>query len=371
MQNGQILHIMDNETRLKPKRYIRDAGPASTDKAEQEKPDVMNMLESEIAVLDVSRGSGSNPFTAYLPSRRDSPEFAQYSPVSAHPQHARSEFDAGTGYASSEGLRMGGNQSLSRFKPLTLNGVSMTAATIGGYQLDLEATTRRAREYVPLPPVCLPLIFNDDDLNFSHHFFQGMEILLGRSFITRVTEARRYSENDGQEILPALKALILAGHRETDTELQTFVKRVLSSTFSTVPAAHLTDNPDCLIVASNFYGFQYIEARMRCGEQDLGMWLSVAYSQYRTAWFNAFKSSGVPAFAQEGVQDRYEARQERPPAYTQGGEGSLTEVVRRHESHNAHDEDRARQQRRERRANRERREDPKRSTAWPFGGGRS
>lgn len=306
IQGGKVLHTIEKETRLKPRLYIRDAKTGRIESSPESAQNVMDMLESEIAVLDVNPTEGSR--TEKAPESVPCGRVSKPRPTLIPREYLGDgeQIYAESEYASSEHLRMGSNPSLDRFKPLTLNGVSMTAATIGGYRLDLEAVAMRAQKYVPLPPVCLPLIFRDADLNFIHHFFQGIEILLGRALVNSIAKAGSYSSSGPGRLLPGVKALVLSGYKDTDTELTIFIKRVLESTFDPSQAAQVGQTDDHLTVAANFYGFQYLEAGMRCREGDLGMWLHMAYNQYRTAWFNAFKSSGVPEFARDGVQDRYE-----------------------------------------------------------------
>jgi hypothetical protein len=223
-----------------------------------------------------------------------------------------------TGHASSEYLRMGNSGSLDRFKPLVLNGVSMTKATIGGYSLDMASMAKQAAKVAPLPPVLLPLIFKDNDLNFMHHFFNGLEVLGGRSFICMIAETGRYPREDAGKIGPLVKALATSGYAEDDTDLVVFVKRVMSTTFEVVQAIGELRHEDRFLVKSNFYGFQYIEAGMPCMEQDLKMWLHSAHMQYRSLWFNAFKSSGIPSFALDGVQDRYAEPRTQQPEHRAG-----------------------------------------------------
>lgn len=291
MQGGRLLHTLDNESRLKPRRY--DAGLP----AEQLASSDASMGHMVRAIEDeIESNSQGDHLTAVTKNHQLHTAASNHGVTTQSPN---------TGYVADEGLRLGQHGALDRFKPLTLNGVSMAAATIGGYSLDLGATAARARKYVPLPPVCLPLIFRDADLNFMHHFFQGMEMLIGRAKVSEMVRLGLYSRGNKDELLPAIKRIIMSGHVNEDTELSTFVKRVLASTYDTAPTAGQTGDPEYLTVASNFYGFQYIEVGMKCQESELQMWLHMAYTQYRMAWFNAFKSSGIPAFAMEGVQDRY------------------------------------------------------------------
>jgi hypothetical protein len=210
-------------------------------------------------------------------------------------------------YSSGEVLRMGTDNSLDKFRALNINGVSLTEATIGGYRLDLEQIVVKAREVIPLPPVALPLIFCDTDLNFSHHFFQGLERIAGRAFILKLASSQKYYAKELPLFGRLIKQLIATGYQVGDDDLVVFVKRVISVTFTLLKGSESGETEDIFLVQTNFYGFQYIEGGMQCREQDLRMWLQSAYQHYRLTWFNVFKSSGVPDFALHGVQDRYES----------------------------------------------------------------
>jgi len=265
------------------------------------KGDLLKTIEKHLESLGISSGvQGSSNFGD-----------GGHGVASGEPLYcgeAQNGKDADAGHASSEYLRMGNSGSLDRFKPLVLNGVSMTKATIGGYALDMASMAKQAAKVAPLPPVLLPLIFKDNDLNFMHHFFNGLEVLGGRAFICMIAETGRYSREDAGQIGPLVKALATSGYSEDDTDLVVFVKRVMSTTFEVAQAIGELRHEDRFLVKSNFYGFQYIEAGMLCMEPDLKMWLHSAHMQYRSLWFNAFKSSGIPSFALDGVQDRYTER---------------------------------------------------------------
>jgi hypothetical protein len=194
---------------------------------------------------------------------------------------------------------MGNSGSLDRFRPLILNGVSMTKATIGGYALDMASMAKQAAKVAPLP-VLLPLIFKDNDLNFMHHFFNGLEVLGGRSFICMIAETGRYSRDDAGKIGPLIKALTTSGYSEDDTDLVVFVKRVMSTTFEVVQAIGELRHEDRFLVKSNFYGFQYIEAGMPCMEQDLKMWLHSAHKVDRAIERLGLVASGPHGFIDLG-----------------------------------------------------------------------
>lgn len=301
IQGGQILHAISPEMRLRPRQYGQPRIEENHRPSGVAKDDLLRTIEEHLESLGIADVAPAIP-----QSGKRSPGDRQEHEALGIGDSGASESDSG--HASSEYLRMGNSGSLDRFKPLVLNGVSMTKATIGGYALDMASMAKQAAKVAPLPPVLLSLIFKDNDLNFMHHFFNGLEVLGGRTFICMIAETGRYAREDIGKIGPLIKALATSGYSENDTDLVVFVKRVLSTTFEVVQAIGEVRHEDRFLVKSNFYGFQYIEAGMPCMEQDLKMWLHSAHMQYRSLWFNAFKSSGIPSFALDGVQDRYAER---------------------------------------------------------------
>lgn len=293
VQGGLLVHAMDESAKVKPQGDMLRQENNSDCTDTQQRPDVMTMLESEIASIDASpEGPPPAPKQAVVPLRASRQPSLTYNPST---------------HMMADVMSMRRDQVLDRFKALTINGTSMTEASIGGYQLDMSKTAQAAREYVPLPPVALPIIFVDKDLNFAHHFFNGMEHILGRQFLLKIAEIASYSARDSDGILATVKEIIDSGYIESDDELTIFVKRVLRATFEPMTTSHIGQGDTALLVRTNLYGFQYIEQGMSCKESDLKMWIHLAYMQYKLAWFNAFKSSGVPSFALEGVQTRYES----------------------------------------------------------------
>jgi hypothetical protein len=203
------------------------------------------------------------------------------------------------------GLLKDNRKILPKFESLQINGQSIVNTTIGGFTVDLTKAAIKAREVLPLPAVRLPVIFVDEDLNFHHHFFQGMELLLGREVVESIVAMDRYFEEDTITLFPLMSGLLKSGYEDDDTEITIFTKRVITSTFELHPAPVSPAQHQTLVVAANLWGFEYIECGMQCKEQDLKMWLSMCHNHYRTSWFNTFKSAGIPSFALTGVQDRY------------------------------------------------------------------
>jgi hypothetical protein len=159
---------------------------------------------------------------------------------------------------------------------------------------------------VPLPPAKLPKIFIDPEMNFSHHFFQGLERLIGREQVLEIVVKKRYYTDETPVLLPLIEGIIKVGYERKDTNLTVFTKSVLASTFDIDERTTSESEHRGLLVGANLWGFQYIEAGMECKEADLRMWLRVCYNKFENIFFNTFKDSGMPDFAMEGVQARYE-----------------------------------------------------------------
>jgi hypothetical protein len=195
---------------------------------------------------------------------------------------------------------------LRRYEPLNIGGKTLTDMSIGGFKVDLGNAARKASEVVPLPPAKLPRVYIDSEMNFNHHFFQGLEKLLGREQVITIVSRDRHYSSDEQVLLPLIEGIIKTGYEKKDTNLTVFTKSVLTSTFDMDPRSGPDGDERGLLVGANLWGFQYIEDGMECREPDLRMWLSICYDRFRNIFFNTFKDSGMPAFAMEGVQSRYE-----------------------------------------------------------------
>jgi hypothetical protein len=288
VQGGEILHALTGEQALKPRVYVGgDAEGSSVSRDggfEREEGMIIRKLESMVTT--------------------DSRNY--------HDGDLEPRVRLGRDISMMERNRT----NLRRFESLEVNGQSLTAMTIGGFVVDLSKAAQKASEVAPLPPSKLPVIFVDEEMNFYHHFFQGLEILLGRQVVTEIVKAGNYySSNDGQ-LIAMIEKMIKVGYEQSDTEITVFTKKVITSTFETASQHGSSGTTNILIVAANLWGFQYIESGMQCKEADIGMWLSMCYNHYKTIWFNTFKSAGIPDFATQGVQTRYETR---APVYTSGG----------------------------------------------------
>lgn len=342
LQGGMLLHTISNETRLKPRVYTHpehtaNISAASTDTEERDQPQESRIgIEAPVVQAKIK---GESPIpkqweqTQPAAPRRIKPPVPtldalnELHPIVSHWAPSEEQYDDVINYFPDKLSlepprrdRMGkGNLStddymtevnrpyLRKFEPLSFNGQKITGASIGGFSVDLTKAAEKVREIAPLPPARLPIIFQDGDLNFYHHFFQGLEILMGRDIVISITSEDRYSDSSDLKVIPMIRQILESGYERTDNEITVFTKKVMSSTFEQDPAVQAGDGGTVLIVAANLYGFQYIEQGMQCKESDLRMWVSICYSHYRTIWFNTFKSAGVPAFALEGVQTRYES----------------------------------------------------------------
>jgi hypothetical protein len=197
-------------------------------------------------------------------------------------------------------LQTENRQSLRRFETLKVRGRELTGLSIGGFEVDLNVAAQKAMEILPMPASKLPVIFLDEELNFLHHFFQGVTKLIGESNMQAISDKRKYYEDEHPVVLGMIEDLILEGYDKSDSEIVTFLKKVISSTFELTTKNRRSKGLETVRVSANLWGFQYIECGMLMEESDLQMWLSMCYGQYRTSWFNTFKSSGVPLFAHEG-----------------------------------------------------------------------
>lgn len=202
---------------------------------------------------------------------------------------------------TAEELMMGNRNSLKKFEALRINGTSINDYSIGGFKLNVAKTTAVVKKIAPLPPSALPKIFIDDDLNFYHHFFRGMESLLGTPLFFEIVNAKHHYD-DGHGTLPnSVLGFMESGLDSGDNALTLLVKKVLSSTFEKSDVRQSNPGMVSLSVVSNLWGFRYIEPGMNMRDADIRMWLSSCHSHYKTVWFDTFKSSGVPEFATEGV----------------------------------------------------------------------
>jgi hypothetical protein len=191
--------------------------------------------------------------------------------------------------------------SLRKFEALNIGGKSITEMSIGGYKVDLEKVAEKAMEVLPLPPSRLPVIFVDQELNFYHHFFQGINRSLGARQLEEIVKSSRHFDDLQKPLLNCLEELIISGYERTDDEITILLKKVIGGTFETTNRSKRYQASDELLVVANLWGFEYIEQGMQCSEADLRMWLSMCYNHYKTIWFNTFKSTGVPEFAMDGA----------------------------------------------------------------------
>lgn len=361
------MHTLDRETQLKPRLYIQGneeymGNPADDRNPEAETVDseaIPGPLQSKKATIlsgplgpSQERATGTSDLYTEL--------------LTAVSTEGTSMPVEGEYPAPSQGMGQK-RPALVRFQPLTLNDVPITRATVGGYSLDMDSIARVAKRYIPLPPVALPITFVDSRLNFYHNFFSALEKLLGQRAIDALATQGRYSSRDSNSLVPFVKQYSSEMHLKTDTQNDTFLKRIMSATFEIIPPDECLQNGTEFTVIANLYGFPYIEPGMRMKAAELGAWLCAAYAQYRIDWNNAFKSTGVPRFALEGVQDRYEDEMLDRPAITG------TEMVVRERHRSALDNtDESNRDHRSRRTSDSRRQrsgldKPKKSGTWPFG----
>jgi len=188
-------------------------------------------------------------------------------------------------------------RSLRKFEPLNLGGKTLTGISIGGFDIDISAASQKAREVIPLPSSKLPVIFLDEELNFYHHFFQGLNYIFGKNSMTRLINSVIPNCEEGERMLLLITEMLENGYERGDNEIVIFVKKVVTSTFELSDSATKKYTSDRIFVVANLWGFQYIEPGMQCDCATVTMWLSMCYGHYKTIWFNTFKLTGVPDFS--------------------------------------------------------------------------
>lgn len=188
---------------------------------------------------------------------------------------------------------------LTKFESLRIGDSNLRQISIGGFQIDVEAAARKASEVVPLPPARLPIIFQDENLNFYHHFFNGIYEVIEFDDMMDVLRSEPAENGKSDFVLRFVEEMMTIGYERSDSEALTLIKRMLQSTFrvDTVKSRHHKEKTYSLFVESNIWGFPYIESMMTCSEIDLRYWLQACYKAYETAWFSTFKSTRVPDFA--------------------------------------------------------------------------
>lgn len=190
--------------------------------------------------------------------------------------------------------------SMRKFESLTVNGMSLAGLSIGGFSVDLDKVAEKARDVLPIPASKLPIIFCDDNLNFYHHFFQGINMMIGEENVEEISRFDHHFQSGDTEIIDLIADMLKAGYERHDSEITTFMKKVLLSTYELGDDRRRRDEDPFLIVSTNVYGLQYIEPGMKMQEHDLKDWISRCHSYYKTLWFNNFKSSSIPSFAMVG-----------------------------------------------------------------------
>jgi len=237
-------------------------------------------------------------------SDHESPEYpySAYMPKDLNLNRDRIISKVRTGLMDDTSMMEKNRHSLNKFESLSLGGKSLTAVSIGGFDIDISKTAEKAIEIIPLPPSRLPIIFTDDNLNFYHHFFQGMAAIIGQSNVDEIVRSEHHYADDYPILMPLIEGMMSSGYEKSDSESKVLVRKVITSTFEPNEYSRRTGGGERLKVAANLWGFQYIESGMQMAEVDLRMWFSICYSHYRTIWFNTFKTTGIPAFAMNGVR---------------------------------------------------------------------
>lgn len=292
VQGGIQLHAIEREIKLTPRMFSRTLHSTSNDQGAVSESDdeIIPPLEH---VPDQDCESSYDQALNQMNSMINSTQIA-----------SKQKFNAKI--EKSDAFMYGNRVSLGKHEPLAINGRSLMEVSIGGFQIDMAETADQAKKILPLPPAKLPLIYVDQELNFYHHFFQGLERMLGRDTVLAIVKEAKHSTEVEEVLLPEIRRIISAGYEQSDSQLTLFTKSVLTTTFKIDPRFSKDNVEGGLCVAANLWGFQYIEQGIECLEPDLRMWLSMSYEHFRIKHFNAYKDSGMPAFVTEGVQTRYE-----------------------------------------------------------------
>jgi hypothetical protein len=254
-------------------------------------------MESEMKVkprmfMPVSVNSGSDDTS--------SEDEYNHTPIPLKSSVSRTRYSANGRMIEDDGLQKDNRKILRKFETLNIQGQNLTGLSIGGFEVDLNVAAQKAMEILPMPASKLPVIFVDEELNFLHHFFQAVTKVLGENVMESIARKRTYYDDEQPIVSRMVEDLILEGYDKFDQEIVLFLKKVLCSTFELTSRSRRNQGKEGVRVCSNLWGFQYIECGMMMEEHDLQMWLSISYDQYRTSWFNTFKSSGVPNFSREG-----------------------------------------------------------------------
>lgn len=318
VQNGKVLHVLSDDDKVNTKRFIQRV--QSEPIVQSNDNQVHNLTNSPNSRFRMNKSNiQSSPVYQYMESDDDesscgNPEYERALAAVESSNIMRNtamKVQHDDKFENDVSLLKDKREVLRKFEPLSIGNQSLTEMSIGGYQIDLSKAAEKAKEIAPLPAAKLPKIFRDAEMNFLHHFFQGFEILIGRDTLVNLAQTNVYSNQGDNLLYQLIEKMIKTGYERTDDEITLFSKKVITSTFELDPCNEHDGNEKRLIVAANLWGFQYIESGMQCREADLKMWLSINYNHFRTIWYNTFKSSGIPAFALEGVQSRYEKPKKR------------------------------------------------------------
>jgi hypothetical protein len=298
-QGGRLLHEISSEQKLKPRVY-QSPFPGNGDTKEEESGSHAPGVGMQRAIQYTE--PVLPPAATYDPYSDILRQFPEKLSINAPPKRSFTSPEMIT----SDMLTESNREVLRKYEPLSVKGKTLTEIAIGGFEIDLTKAAEKVRDIIPLPPAKLPKIFLDSELNFNHHFFQGLERLIGRGkLLSIVSESRHFSTQDNL-LLNLIEGILKTGFERTDSNITVFTKTVLNSTFEVNEKLNNAEETRGLLVATNIWGFQYLECGQEFKEADLRMWLSICYSHFRNIHFNTFKDSGVPAFVMEGVQSRYE-----------------------------------------------------------------
>jgi len=199
VQGGKVLHVLDEQDQLKPRKYEK-SDLHTIEKEEKLTPRFFIQKGKDeraraLGLEDQGKDKDQEPlkndsYDKYLKfnTRKDSVSSSSLESAfeevencldDSPSQAVVKQHKMGRGYLSYDyDMQENNRDPLPKFEALKINNQSINEVTIGGFPVDLRAAAEKVREIIPLPPVRLPVIFLDKDMNFFHHFFQGMDMLI-------------------------------------------------------------------------------------------------------------------------------------------------------------------------------------------------
>lgn len=262
-------------------------------------------------------------------SDEDEPKTQIRAPLPLRDVSGRNLGSPGGNLVEDSRFRQVNREPMTKFESLRIGEGNLRGISIGGFKIDMELAANKAREIIPLPPARLPLIFQDDTLNFYHHFFNGIYEIVRHDDLMEVINTDPVDGQDSDFMIKVIEDLLATGYERSDSEALNLIKRMLQSTFRVDKTKHRNSAINSsLFVEANLWGFPYIESTMTCKELDLRLWLQACYKNYETSWFSLFKSTMVPSFARKvGYRGSQSSQASSRPSMRAIDEESSSEIA--------------------------------------------